>query len=297
MTAEYKQIDCTIDIVTPENIAFQYAVAGPFRRLPALLMDICIRFAVLLGGLVLMGITVGFLGVSGELLFAVWLLVWFGLEWFYGGLLETFWNGQTVGKRLMGIRVLSVDGQPINGLQAVMRNILRTVDLMPLIPLTAWLGEEGPWLLPTCLLGLVAMVLNRRFQRLGDLVCGTMVVVDDRSRMLRPVRLQDPRAFELAAELPTHFQVAGKLAQALAAYAERRPYLSKSRREEIAQHLAAPLIKRLELPPDTSHDLLLCALYYRTFVVDRSAADSEQTGPSQLLRQPNRQGLSSVVTR
>ena len=54
------------------------------------------------------------------------------LFWFYGGLFETFWNGQTPGKRLLGIRVITLDGQPINALQAILRNVLRIVDAQPL---------------------------------------------------------------------------------------------------------------------------------------------------------------------
>ena len=42
------------------------------------------------------------------------------MSWFYGGLFETYWNGQTPGKRIMQIRVLTVTGQPIDGMQAVL---------------------------------------------------------------------------------------------------------------------------------------------------------------------------------
>jgi uncharacterized RDD family membrane protein YckC len=297
MAPEFKQIDCTIDVVTPENIAFQYEVAGPFRRLPALLIDVLLRFAVWIGFLILIGIAGVMSGPGGSTLgIALWLLLWFVMEWFYGGLLETFWNGQTVGKRLMGIRVLGVDGQPIDGLQAVMRNILRSVDLMPFLPLMAIAGSEGPWILPIGMLGLVASMLNRRFQRLGDLVCGTMVVIENPGWVLRAVKLDDPRIAELAGQLPASFQVTGKLAQALAAYVERRSCLSLARREEIARHLAEPLAQRLGVPADTSHDLLLCALYYRTFVVNRSLPQSEQDELTQLLNRSDRQGLATLVT-
>jgi uncharacterized RDD family membrane protein YckC len=297
MAPEFKQIDCTIDVVTPENIAFQYDVAGPFRRLPAFLIDVFLRLAVWIGCLILIGIAAPLIGGAGGALgIALWLLLWFVMEWFYGGLLETFWNGQTVGKRLMGIRVLGVDGQPIDGLQAVMRNILRLVDLMPFLPLMAIVGTEGPWILPTGMLGLVTSMLNRRFQRLGDVVCGTMVVVDNPGWILRTVKLEDPRIAQLAMDLPASFQVVGKLAQALAAYVERRPYLSSARREEIARHLADPLVQQLGVPPSTSHDLLLCALYYRTFVVNRSLPQSEQEGLTELLSRSDRQGLATIIT-
>ena len=143
------QLDSSIEIVTPENIAFRYEVAGPFRRLPAFVIDLVIRFAVCVAAMFVMGF-VGLLGGFPGV--GILLLMWFVLEWFYGGLFETYWNGQTPGKRTMGIRVLSENGQPINGLQAVMRNILRFADLMPVLPLSALGAGETPLGIPTCLI-------------------------------------------------------------------------------------------------------------------------------------------------
>jgi hypothetical protein len=123
--------------------------------------------------------------------------------------------------------------------------------------------------LPTFLVGLVAMAFNRRFQRLGDLACGTMVVIEERHWLTGVARLEDPRAAQLAEYLPADFRVSRSLAQALATYVERRRFFTPARRREVAGHLAELLLPRLGLPPDTGYDLLLCALYYRTFVADR----------------------------
>ena len=81
-------------------------------------------------------LTVGFgaLGV-GEVGGALILIAWFALLWFYGGQFETFWNGQTPGKYLMRLRVLTVNGEPVAGWQAVLRNILREADLLPVVAL------------------------------------------------------------------------------------------------------------------------------------------------------------------
>ncbi|MDG2384385.1 MAG: RDD family protein [Pirellulaceae bacterium] len=288
MAQDFKQIDSAIDVVTPENISFQYQVAGPFRRFPAFLIDLAVRIGIWLGSALLMTMTGLFGSGGGEFGFAIWLVLWFVMEWFYGGLLETFWNGQTVGKRLLGLRVLRVDGQPINGLQAVMRNILRLVDLMPVIPMGAWAGVEGGIALPTCLIGLLTPVFNPRFQRLGDLVCGTMVVVEERGWLISSAKLDDPRVEQLAAELPASFQVTRKLGFALASYVDRRRVLSPARRQEIAAHLGGLLISKLNLPATTSYDLLLCSLYRRTFeekegdVGSDPPVDELQTGPSYL---------------
>ena len=128
------------------------------------------------------------------------LLAWFLFDWFYGGLFETFWNGQTPGKRLMSIRVVSIDGQPIAGWQAVLRNFLRFVDGLPF-----FFGQAS--LFPLYQLGLISSAMNERFQRLGDISSGTMVVVEEGQRPYGMVRITEPGALELAARLPPGLQV------------------------------------------------------------------------------------------
>ena len=201
-----KQIDTTIEVVTPENISFRYEVAGPFRRLPAFVLDLAIRFGIM----VVVLLSLGFLGASGEIVTVVMLLLYFTMEWFYGALFETYWNGMTPGKWAMSIRVLRVDGQPINGLQGIMRNILRLADLMPLVPASAFGGGDVYFILPTGMIGLLVPVLNSRYQRLGDIVCGTMVVVEEKHRILTNVDLKDHRIQQLAMELPPSFRVGPK---------------------------------------------------------------------------------------
>ncbi|MCO6453716.1 MAG: RDD family protein [Pirellulaceae bacterium] len=265
MQADVAQIDTKIEVVTPENIAFHYQVAGPARRAMAFLIDLVIRLGILFG----VGCLTAVFGiVAGGVAILGYLIAYFLLDWFYGALFETFMNGQTPGKRVLGIRVLTVDGQPINGLQAVIRNVLRSVDLMPVLSLEMF-GIPAPmYIIPTFMVGLVIMATNRRFQRLGDLVCRTMVVMEERQWLAGVARLDDPRAMRLADYLPADFQITRTLAQALAHYVERRGYYSEARRREVARHLGEPLLRQFGLPHDTSHDLLLCALYYRAFVAD-----------------------------
>ncbi len=127
MAARSAPLDTTVEIVTPENIAFRYRLAGPFRRLPALSDRRGHSSGGRRGGVRSAPLLVlGRLGLPG-VGFGVAMVCWFVLFWFYGGLFETFWNGQTPGKRLLGIRVLTLDGQPVNALQAILRNVLRIV--------------------------------------------------------------------------------------------------------------------------------------------------------------------------
>ena len=244
-----KPLDATIHVVTPENIAFEYRLAGPFRRLPALLLDYVVRglaqFVLTLALIFSVGM------VSTGLAVFILMLMFFAIEWFYGVLFETFMNGQTPGKYILGLRVLSDDGRPIDGMQATLRNLLRVADMFGAV-------------------GLIAMLLNSKYKRLGDLVAGTIVVVEERQWLTGVARLDDPRAIQHAAYLPPNFVVSRSMAKALATYVERRRYFTPPRRREVARHLAEPLLARFGLPADTSYDRGLCALYYRTFIADRS---------------------------
>ncbi|MBI3840141.1 MAG: RDD family protein [Planctomycetia bacterium] len=261
MSKPPRQLDSRIEIVTPENIAFHYVLAGPFRRLPAFLIDVAIR-AVVLFAIGLVGTWLFSLAGATGLGWGVTLVSWFALAWFYGGFFETYWNGQTPGKRILGLRVLTVDGQPINALQAVLRNILRDADSMPM----AAVGGIG---VPLYMLGLAVMAANDRYQRLGDLACGTIVVVEQRSKLRGLASLGQTEIARFAENVPLNFKVNRALGQALSVYVARRELFSAERRFEIARTLAEPLCVLLDLPGDTNPDLLLCALYYRTFIADR----------------------------
>jgi len=280
MSSEMTQIDSTVEVVTPENIAFHYQVAGPFRRLPAFLLDVLIRASVF----ALCAIVIAFMGSMiflPGMSFAIIAILWFLSDWFYGGICETLMNGQTFGKRTMGIRVLTVDGQPINGVQAVMRNILRSVDMMPLLSIEVLGISAAAYSVPTFILALVTMTMNRRFQRLGDIVAGTIVVVEERQWLTGVAKLEDRRAAQLANYIPRDFVVTRSMARSLAGYVDRRRFFSIARQREVARHIAEPLIERFGFPADTSYDLLLCALYYRAFVADSSDDDesAEDSNP------------------
>jgi hypothetical protein len=136
------------------------------------------------------------------------------------------------------------------------------------------LGAAGvPLALPTFVVGLIASALNSRYQRLGDLVCGTMVIVEVRGGVFGITKLEDSRAARLAACIPAHFQIDQQLSLALSTYVERRRHFLPPRRSEIARRLAEPLVEQFQLPPDTSQDLLLCALYHRAYIADHGQAD------------------------
>lgn len=98
------------------------------------------------------------------------IFVGFAIYWGYFAFFEIVWKGQTPGKRVAGIRVIKESGRPINAFEAIGRNLMRAVDVMP--------GIYG--------VGLVCMMLNKQSRRLGDFVAGTVVVHEKPSEEVRP---------------------------------------------------------------------------------------------------------------
>lgn len=244
MATDAPPLDTSIQIVTPENIAFHYHLAGPFPRLLAFLIDALTIAAFVILMMLALVLLFPLFGVAG---FGFYFLAVFIIFWGYGGILETFWNGQTLGKRALNLRVVSTSGLPINAAQAMLRNILRFVDLL----FYATLGGAS-------------MSLTRRFQRLGDLAAQTMVVREHRHKLV-PLRVASGQVDALDEAIPLAFDADTRLAEALGGYVARRGDLSPERRTELAYILAEPLLRRWNLPRHTDPDLLLCALYQRAF--------------------------------
>ncbi|MEM6472490.1 MAG: RDD family protein [Planctomycetota bacterium] len=281
--ADLQPLDTTIGVVTPENIAFEYQLAGPFRRLPAYLIDFAVRwisialfaFSVLVIGGMMNSISAFF----GPMTQAAAMIVVFLVNWFYGTILEAYFNGRTIGKWMCGIRVIQVDGRPVSPRSALLRNLLRVADLSPMAPLSIF-GDGMPlaYIIPTGMFGLLSMAMTRRMQRLGDLAAGTMVVVDERKWQLPIAKIDDARVPALASFIPADYRVSRKMARTLATYAERRQFMPAARRREIARNLSDRLIQRFQFRKDIDPDLLLYSLYYRTFLAE-SKSDEADLGP------------------
>jgi uncharacterized RDD family membrane protein YckC len=240
-------IDATVRLDTPERIEFAFPLAGPFRRFVAYLIDL----AILVGLVIAAFVAALLLSFGSSSTMGPALVAYFLLSWGYGAFFEGFFNGQTPGKRTMGLRVLSESGVPITGAQAFLRNLVGTVD----------------GLVPFCyLLGLSSMLISPRFQRLGDLAAGTMVTVEERKTAPSLVRLQEPGIRSLVDRLPLRIAAGPGLARALSDYVRRRHRFSRGRREELAEPLAGPLRAQFGLAASEPADSVLCAVYHRVFL-------------------------------
>jgi uncharacterized RDD family membrane protein YckC len=240
-------LDCAVRLVTPERIVLVYPLAGPFRRFMAYLIDQFLIVFLVLGAFLLSLIlalgSVAFLGPA--------LIAYFLLSWGYGAFCEGVFNGQTLGKHWLRVRVLSERGVPISGAQAILRNLVGTVDgLLPFF----------------YLIGLTSMLVSRKFQRMGDLAAGTMVVIEERRSSRGITRIDDPDIDALLPWLPERIAVGSHLARVLSDYVEVRRRFGPLRRAEMAEPLAGPLRKRFGLPDQCSADIVLCAVYHRIFL-------------------------------
>jgi uncharacterized RDD family membrane protein YckC len=158
--------DESLQIDTPENVAFGYHVAGIGSRFVAALVDtllILILQVFIFGTMLLILANTG-LDLESDSLSA-WLVGIFGLIsflffWGYYIFFEMLWNGQSPGKRWLGLRVIRMDGTPISLTESLIRNLVRIVDLLP--------AAYG--------FGVVTMFINTQSRRLGDLAAGTLVV-------------------------------------------------------------------------------------------------------------------------
>ena len=151
------ELNKTLLIRTPEGIAFSLKLAGPVSRSLALAVDLaCIYVAAALASSLL-----GIAGVIGaDLAVALGTLASFAVSFGYPIVLEWFWRGQTVGKRLLRLQVMDSQGLRLQPSQIVIRNLLRVVDMLP-----------GFYMF-----GGIACFLSPRGQRLGDLMANTVVV-------------------------------------------------------------------------------------------------------------------------
>ncbi|HWO12691.1 MAG TPA: RDD family protein, partial [Polyangiaceae bacterium] len=173
MRGEGRPLDTVADIDTPERMCFSCRLAGPGSRALAYAIDCAVRAAALAA--------VATAALGGN--FAGWdlsglgtglaLVALFVVEWGYYVACELWLHGQSLGKRALGLRVVSADGLPIGLRESALRNLLRAADFLP----------------SANVLGALVMGLDPRFRRLGDLVAGTIVIVEGKEPMLPPIQL------------------------------------------------------------------------------------------------------------
>ncbi len=216
-------LDTTRSIETPEGIELALRVAGPIVRAIAWSLDFGIRIIVY----IILAIPFTQLGELGQGLLYLSIFI---IEWFYPVLFEIYKQGATPGKSAMKIKVLHESGTPVDWSASMIRNLLRAVDFLPFF--------YG--------FGLVSMIMNKDFKRLGDLAAGTIVVYEDEN--LSPIPFSKKKKGEHFPDVaPQAMPVVLPLAeqQAIINFAERAQDLPKGRLIELA-NIVTPLTGKTE---------------------------------------------------
>ncbi len=217
-------------VLTPEKTLVEYRIAGLGSRVFAYLIDLVLLIAYMM--LVTYTATaLAFLDPGAATLVAAVasLAVPFGYHWLF----ETFWNGQTPGKKALGLRVRMADGTPITPAAAFLRNALRIADMLP----------------GTYTVGITAIFFTERSQRLGDLAAGTIVVHEGNNK--DPVRLASGLTSEqhpLEHLLPDIRGLTLEEYLAVKTLCDRYPELPASVQQRMLEEVWMPVALRLKIP-------------------------------------------------
>ena len=157
----------TLIIETPERVPLHFALASIGNRFLACAIDHTIQFLsialIALASMVLADVSLRWyvFAAAPKWVYAVMIILLFLIFSGYFAFFEWIWSGQTPGKRWLKLRVIREDGRPITFWEAAVRNLLRTMDMMPA---------------PFYSIGLISVFASARDQRVGDMVAGTVVV-------------------------------------------------------------------------------------------------------------------------
>lgn len=258
----------TLQIDTPENVTFDYDLAGIGSRFLAAVVD---TLLLVLLQLIVIAVAIGLIMSISQAedlsvltrsdnaaiwLFAVLSLVSFVFFWGYYIFFEIYWNGQTPGKRWVGLRVIRIDGTPVTPAEVVIRNLVRTLDLLP--------AAYG--------VGVVTMFINEKSRRLGDLAAGTVVVHERAPQALselNPGLRKGGQALLIKGSLATLppglplERLQPRDIEMIEEFLLRQAELTNS--DQLASHILRALNTRLGLPPDANTsgkpDEMLAAIY------------------------------------
>jgi uncharacterized RDD family membrane protein YckC len=256
-----------ISIRTPENVEIQYRLAGIGSRGLALIIDNLVQIATsIILMLVFIIINLFFIDLkrifgseffesSPTWLIAILLIGTYLVRMGYFVLFETFWNGQTPGKKLLRIRTLKEDGYVAGFIEAMTRNLLRIVDILP--------GLYG--------VGIISIFISSKEKRIGDYVAGTIVVKEKIQGIPSPAEFKVQPAQRSFIDFGSAITKINKQeSQIVKTFLQRRFELNATSRRQLAKKIASPLIEKLATPKP-SH------MSYEVFLISLLQAYEEST--------------------
>ena len=257
----------------PEGVPLSFEASGLGGRFAAQIADILITVT----GLIVIFLILGYADVlSGTSWFALFIIAFFFIRVPYYTLTEILWNGQTLGKKLTGLRVISGNGRTLSPHAVTIRNLMKEMEVFT--PGTMLLAVEDLgtfWtiaLLVWITILLAVPLTNRHRQRLGDIMVNTYVI-----HVPKPTLLPELADRENDAEakgfrfLPHHLDHYGKFElQTLESLLQVRSVnlnrTALTRHMENLARVADTITNRIgyeaEIPAEQAEDFLLA--FYRT---------------------------------
>jgi uncharacterized RDD family membrane protein YckC len=239
-------IDTVLEIDTPEHLAFRTRIGGPARRMFAWFIDLLVRGVIFLGFAIIVSIVFGSAQLSGVGIGLVFLAL-FVVDWGYFFVCELLTGGRSPGKMATKLRVVRTNGLPITWRESFLRNLVRAADLALFPPFFLTIGP-------------VVMAFDSKFRRLGDLVAGTIVVVEEATAVASKSAIE--ASPELVEELPASLPLDRGDLEALELFVNRE-HMSEARREELADIVAPIYAKRLSFPRPRDSTRFLASLWVR----------------------------------
>jgi len=257
-----------LNIDTPELVSIELPLAGIGSRFIAILIDSLILGAALFLLIFLAAFILPALNLLGPKSaswgLGIFFLIIFLLFWGYFALFEAFNNGRTLGKRVAKIRVIHQSGRGINFAEALARNLVRVIDYLP--------GFYG--------VGIAAMFMSKRSQRLGDMVAGTLVVREreveapmwgeSTSRTLTAAALAPnspipPPHLRVVLPAPALAKLTPADLEVLEGFFSRRLDMDLTTRSVLAGRIASALCAKsgLTIPPEISVETFLEAIAHQ----------------------------------
>lgn len=248
-----------LEIYAPESIVFTYRLAGPTIRVVAYLLDLIFRvilFAILMMLIFSLPLPIPvdqgleeMEDSSTYFLMGLVLILQFLIEWGYYVFFEVMMKGQSPGKRLCKIRVIKSEGQNIQFFDSIMRNLLRSADILPLF--------YG--------IGVLSILLSKKFQRLGDIAADTIVVYDGKYSPFAPSQKLETSNFPNLIPAKQLSPLSNKDISLIGNLINRSSYLTPARLRELAAILAFPISQMIHIPySDPYYFLCLVYVSYQT---------------------------------
>lgn len=248
-----------VSIKTPEYVSLQFQTANLGSRSVAFIIDrvIIVLLQIIIGilGLLSIGGFEGLLGLSESafIIIAIVVLIFFMINYGYFFLFEYFYNGQTPGKRLMGIRVIHESGHQVTLLMSLIRNLIRLIDSL------------GGYVV-----GILMVYFHPRNKRLGDLVAGTLVVHEraskrGRSKFNKLIQSRNLPLEHVSVDEHTIRSVTREEWMLLKTYADYLLDVSNKERIDLTNKLSFAILHRFGIDPSgkSNRDLedILLTLY------------------------------------